>query len=158
MEAYYKNEWDTDTNRDTYFYGKQQGDFWAWSGLVDARVGREWVTQTESLPRADGYLFGVTPFSGVEFLDRIIGTTHASLGYYQLKTSTDPNFAPLSPTDVNANTGRADVMQQFSLPFYAGPVKLAPYVVGDVAGYSEDLNGDPLGAAGAAWALRRPCR
>jgi lipopolysaccharide export system protein LptA len=144
LEAYYKPEWDTDVNENTYFYAKQQGDFWAWTGYVDQRLGRQWITETESLPRLDGYLLGVTPFRNFDVLDRIVSNTHASLGYYRLITSDDPNFMPLSPTDVTTNTGRADIMQEFSLPFYAGPVKLVPYVQGDVAVYSEDLNGNSL--------------
>src|SRR5260370_12787579 len=154
LEAYYKPEWDTDVNENTYFYVKQQDDYWAWTGYVDERIRRPGMPETESLGRADGYLLGVTPFSNLQVLDQLVYNAHASAGYFRLITSNDPGFTPLSPTDVTTNTGRLDIMQELSLPFYAGPVKLVPYVQGDVAAYSRDLDRDSLvrgwGGAGLA--------
>ena len=140
MEAYYKSDWDTDLNQNSYAYVKQQGDFWAWTGLVDDRLGREWVTATEWLPRVDGYAIGVAPF------DLLTYDVHANAAYARLRTSNDPGFTPLSrQTDVATNTGRFDVIQDLSLPFYLGPVKVVPYIEADFAYYSEDVNGDSRG-------------
>src|SRR6185503_3232468 len=51
-------------------------------------------------------------------------------------------------TDRRINTGRVDLMQELSAPFALGPVKLAPYGMLDLAGYTEDLNGN---SAGRVW-------
>ncbi len=51
----------------------------------------------------------------------------------------------LLPTDVNINTGRFDLMQELSVPFSLGPVKLAPYGMLDLTEYTQDLNGDSVG-------------
>jgi hypothetical protein len=40
------------------------------------------------------------------------------------------------------DTARGDVYQRLSLPFDLGPVRLEPYGVGSVTGYSADVNGD----------------
>ncbi len=148
LEAYYKQEFDTDLNQNSYLYVKQQGDYWALTGLVGGRLGREWITETEWLPRVDGFLLGLSPF------DQFTYNAHASAAYARLRTSNDPNFTPLSPTDQNDSTGRLDLIQELSLPFYLGPVKVVPFAELDLAGYSNDLNGDPLGRAWGAAGVR----
>ena len=148
LEAYDKPEWDTDLPQHTFAYVKQQGDYWAWSGLVDDRLGREWVTQTEWLPRVDGIFLGLTPLDGLTY------NAKASAAYARLRTSNDPNFMPLSPTDVATNTGRIDVMQEVSYPFYLGPVKVVPYGELDLADYTDDLNGTNLGRVWGAVGVR----
>ena len=137
LEQYYKNEFDTDVNQNTYFYGKQQQDDWAWTFYTSLH-DRNWVNETEFLPRFDGYLIGQS------FFDMLNYDTHASATWARLRTSTDglPN---VSPTDIEDNTARIDWMQQVSLPFTLGPFRLVPYVMGDVAYYSKDLGGDDVG-------------
>jgi hypothetical protein len=107
------------------------------------------MTETNWLPRADGYLLGQT------FLDDwLVYNGHASAGYGQLFPTKQVPFAYL-PTDVRANTARLDWMQEVSAPFYLGPVKVAPYGVLDTAYYSEDVNGQGrgrlYGGGGVRW-------
>src|SRR5262249_3623498 len=60
-EQYQKPAFDMDVNQETYVYVEQQHNNWAWTFLTEARV-RNWVTETEWLPRADGYLIGQSFF------------------------------------------------------------------------------------------------
>ncbi len=144
LESYSKPEWDDALNQDSYIYFKQQANFWAWTAEAGGHVGQEWITQTETLPRVDGWVFGLSPFEQLP----LNYSAHASGGYYRLKTSNDPDFMPLSPTDVGDSTGRIDFMQTVSLPFYLGPVKVVPYGKLDLADYTNDLNG---GNQGRVW-------
>ena len=150
LEQYYFNTHLNEMNQDTYLYLKQQQDNWAWS--LQAQIGtREWMTQTDWLPKADGYLTGLT------FLDDwLVYNAHASAGYGRLRPADQVPFA-YSPTDIRTDAARLDLMQEISAPFYLGPVKLAPYLKGDLAYYSNDVNGDGrgrlFGGAGVRWNL-----
>src|SRR5207237_1128131 len=124
-------------NKETFLYVKQQQDNWAWSFLAEPRV-RDWVNETESLPRVDGYLIGQS------FFDTLTYSAHGSAGYFQLMPTNLPP-PPASLTTQRVNTGRFDLMQEASLPFYVGPVKVVPYGLLDLTGYTEDLNGDSTG-------------
>ncbi len=145
LEQFYKYEYDTDINQETFVYAKQQQDNWAWTALVEPHI-RTWVTETEWLPRADGWLIGQS------FFDLFVYTTHASAGYAQLIPSTaapEPTAAPpiQAPpnTLVRLNTARFDWMQELSMPFQLGPVKFVPYGRLDLTEYTEDLEDQSRG-------------
>jgi hypothetical protein len=148
LEQFYLNSHLNDMNRDTYLYVKQQQNNWAWS--LQGQVGtQDWMTETNWLPKADGYLLGQS------FLeDWLVYNGHASAGYGQLFPTKQVPFAYL-PTDVRANTARLDWIQEVSVPFYLGPVKVAPYGVLDTAYYSQDVNGEGrgrlYGGGGVRW-------
>jgi hypothetical protein len=131
LEQYYKPEFDTDVNKETYVYLKQQRDNWQWSGLLQPNM-RDWVTETAWLPRADAALIGQS------FLDLFTYNVRGSAGYAELHTTRLPP-PPIALTDRRVDTGRFDVMQDLSLPFYLGPVKVVPYGVIDTAYYTDDL-------------------
>ncbi|MBI2806396.1 MAG: hypothetical protein HYX68_15560 [Planctomycetes bacterium] len=148
LEQYYFNTHLNELNQNTYLYAKQQQDNWAWSLFGQISV-REWVTETDWLPKADGYLTGQT------FLDDwLVYNARASAGFGRLRPSSLAPFAYM-PTDIRTDAGRVDLLQDISLPFYLGPVKVAPYVVGDLAYYSQDVSGDSrgrlYGGAGLRW-------
>lgn len=138
IEQYFLNEWLTDYNQETFLYVKQQQEQWAWNLLVEPRL-RRWTTEASALPRADGWLLGQKLFD-----DWVTMNVRGSAGYFMLRTPDRPSYAYL-PTDVNVDTGRFDLWSEFSLPFTAGPFRFAPYLVGDVAGYTADVNGDAAG-------------
>jgi hypothetical protein len=146
LEQYYKREFDQDPNQDTYLYVKQQQNNWAWTGLVEPRI-RNWVTETESLPRVDGYLLGES------FFDLFTYNVHGSAGYFQLKPTTEPP-PPVEVTQMSDSTGRFDLNQEISLPFYAGPVKVAPYAILDLTYYTQDLTGSDQGRVYGAGGVR----
>jgi hypothetical protein len=149
LEQYYKREFDTDPNQETFLYVKQQQNNWAWTGIAEPRI-RNWVTETEWLPRFDGYLLGES------FFDLLTYNAHASVAYAQLKVTNVPPFPDpaVQPTDVNTSTGRFDIFQEISLPFYFGPVKVVPYAVLDLTYYTEDLTGSDRGRIYGAGGVR----
>jgi hypothetical protein len=137
---------DTYINQETYLYVKQQRDNWAWTLLTEQRV-RNWVTETDQLPGLDGYLIGQS------FFDLLTYNAHASAGYYHLEPSHAPP-PPFSITDRSDRTGRFDLFQELSLPFYLGPVKLAPYGVLDLTEYTNDLDNNSVGRVYGGGGLR----
>jgi hypothetical protein len=142
LEQYYLDSHLNDLNYDTYLRVKQQQGIWAWTAYGQVRT-REWETETNWLPKADFYAYGKT-FSFDRFEDLFVYNVHASAGYAQLMPTNVVPFAYL-PTDVRTDTARLDLWQDISMPFYLGPVKLAPYGVLDLTYYSSDVNGDDLG-------------
>jgi hypothetical protein len=169
LEQYFKREFDQDPNQATFVYGKHQGDFWAYSALAQGRIN-PWITTTEWLPRLDGYLQGVSLFDG------LISNTRVGAGLARLSPSNDPanpvagggTLGGPAPTGLLAGTlvppfyqtlqqtslGRAHIFQELLYPVDAGPVRLAPYLVGDAAAYSNDLTGEAQGRLWGGAGLR----
>jgi hypothetical protein len=146
LEQFYQNEFHNDLNQETSLYVKQQIDRWAWSLLVEPRV-RSWVTETEWLPRADGY------WLGQKFFDLLTYNAYATAGYARLRPAEEPAF-PYSPTDAPVDTGRFNIWQDISLPFQAGPFKVVPYSVLNLGYYTEDLSADDQGRVYGGGGLR----
>jgi lipopolysaccharide export system protein LptA len=142
IEQYYLDSHLNDLNYDTYLRVKQQHGNWAWTLYGQVSVN-DWLTETNWLPKADGYLLGQT-FSFNNLEDLFVYNGHISAGYAQLLPASQVPYAYL-PTDVRTNTVRLDLMQDISMPVYLGPFKVAPYLVGDLTYYSEDVNGDAVG-------------
>lgn len=140
LEQYYKQEFDTSINNETYFYVRQIHNQFAWTGLAKPHL-RDWVTENVWLPRADGYIIGQS------FFDLFTYDAWGNAGYAQLKPTTVPPlpWPPQQMTDVSDSTGRFDLAQELALPFYLGPVKVVPYGVLDLTYYSKDLNGNNQG-------------
>jgi hypothetical protein len=137
LEQYYKTEFDNEYNQQTFLYVKQQRDNWAWTALVEPRI-RNWVTETEWLPRADGVLIGESLFNVFTY------NVQASAGYAQLQPTHLPP-PPFQVTDRRDDTGRFDLTQELSLPFTLGPFRIVPYGVFDLTYYTEDLTGNDRG-------------
>ncbi len=134
LPQYYLNEYLTGLNQETYAYLKQQQNFWAWTLLGDVRVDMPWVTRTNWLPKADLWGLGISLFDYANY------NAHLSAGFAQLKTADLP--PPVTPTDRPVDTGRLDLFQDLSLPLYAGPLKIVPYVQADFAYYSQGIQGN----------------
>lgn len=137
FEQFYKQEFDLDIDQETFAYVKQQQNNWAWTLLAEPRL-RDWVTETEWLPKGDGYLIGQS------FFELLTYNVHASAGYAQLRPTEEPP-PPILPTDVRVDTGRFDLWQDLSLPFNLGAVRLVPYGVLDLTHYTEDRTGADTG-------------
>jgi hypothetical protein len=146
LEQYYKREFDQDPNQETFLYVKQQQGNWAWTALVEPRI-RNWVTETEWLPKGDGYLIGQSLFNLLTY------DAHASAGYAMLRIGQVPGD-PVTVTDRPISTGRVDLWQDLSLPLALGPVKVVPYLVGDMTYYTEDLTGSGQGRLYGAAGVR----
>jgi hypothetical protein len=144
LEAYYEPEFDQDPNQETYLFIKQQQQNWMWSVLAQPDL-TPWWTETEWLPRADGWLLGQS------FFDRLTYNAHASAAFAHLRPASvyidnlNMPVTPLEPTDQNISTGRADLWQTLSMPLTAGPFKIVPYGNLDLTYYTQDLEGTDVG-------------
>ncbi len=151
LEQFFKREWEEDINQETFVYLKYQQDNWALSLLVEPAL-RPWITETEWLPRADGYLIGQDLFERLTYFAR------ANAGYarFQPTNRVPPTFpATPQPTDFfrtrplppssdfprrfDLELGRFDLYQELDLPLEAGPFKVVPYGLLDLTHYTETL-------------------
>lgn len=147
-EQFYKLRFDQDPNTETfaYLYGGV-GNF-AWSGLAQVNVNRPWVTETQWLPRLDAALIGES------FFDTLVSTTRVSGGYAQFRPAVQGAASDVPGEQRAVDTARGDVYQRLSLPFDLGPVRLEPYGVGSITGYSADVNGESNGRLYGGGGLR----
>jgi len=143
LEQYFKNEFDTDPVQTTHIYARQDLGYNAAAGLIGQVNVRDWVTDTQWLPKAD---FWVT---GQSFLDVITYSSQVGAGYAQLQLSNVPE-PYVSPTDVASSAGRFHWMQEAAIPFSLGALRVVPYLKGDLAYYTSDINPDS-GGLGRAW-------
>jgi len=82
FEQYYKQEFDFGPTQESFLYlTYQKENLWS-SGLVLPRVGQNWMTRTEWLPKVDGAIVGQS------FWDLFSYNARASAGYAQLSPST----------------------------------------------------------------------
>jgi hypothetical protein len=157
LQEYFKREFDTDPNQANFIYVKQQQDIWAWSGLAQVRTA-PFLTTTQWLPRADGYLLGLSLF------DIFTSNTQVSAGYARLSPSSDPDlpiagtnipsFPVEDPTTRRVSTGRFSVFEELSAPFTLGAFRVVPYAKGMAADYTSDLDGSNLGRFWGGGGLR----
>src|SRR5262249_12698546 len=122
---------------------------------------RNWVTETQWLPRGDAYLIGQS------FFDRLTYNAQLTAAYANLRLTSDPQqalFTPRPPppffppypraTDVNTSTGRISLWQELDAPFDLGPFKVVPYGKLLLAGYTNDINGDSVARVWGAGGVR----
>jgi hypothetical protein len=146
IEQYYKRAWDLDPNFDTFGFLKQQDSNWEWTFMVRPRL-RHWVTMTQDLPRFDGWLIGQ------DFFRFITYSSSVNAEYANLRISNDP-LPQVSVTDQNDATFRGDWYNEVEVPFYLGPLKLSPYGMWHLTGYSQDLQGNSIGRSWEAGGVR----
>lgn len=136
-EQFYKNEFDTGRNLESYAYLNGATGNLGGSLLAQGNTFRPWVTEAQSLPRVDGYLLGESFFDG-----RVNYSARGSAGYYRLSPATKAPL-PVAGTDLSRyDLGRFDVNQELSAPLDVGPIRLTPYGVFDAAYYTRDNTGD----------------
>ena len=144
LEQFYEREWDELKDQTTGLELKQILDNSSWSVTTDFRVN-DFFTRTEWLPRLDHFRLG-EPL----LLDRITWHEHSHVGYANLETATTPldpvdaaKFDPLA-WEAPREGLRAATRQEIDWPFQAGPVKVVPYALGEVAHWGEVLSGDEM--------------
>lgn len=151
LEQYYEREWDQLKDQTTGLELKQFLDNTSWAVSADVRLN-EFFTQTEWLPRLDVQTFGQSLFGG-----RLLWHQHSHAGYAKFKVAAPPANAVEAPlfnllaweTDAaglaaNREGLRAGTRQELDLPVDVGPVKVVPYVLGDVTYWGEDLAGNDV--------------
>ena len=97
------------------------------------------MTETRWLPKLSGALLGQS------FFDAFTYNARADVGYAQFRPSVIYPFPVLDTEKKRLDTGRIDWWQELSLPLNAGPLRVVPYGVVDLTGYTEDLDGGSRG-------------
>jgi len=140
LQEYFEREWD-EQDLTTGLELKRLVDNGSWAVTADARLN-EFFTQTEWLPRLDHFRLG-QPLWG----DRLTWYEHTSVGYARLRTASEPldpvdasQWHPL-PWEVTESGLRAASRQELNLPLEMGPVKVVPYLLGELGYWQADLNG-----------------
>ena len=160
LEEYHKTEWDEHKDEVTGVELKQLLDQQSWSISSDVWLNG-FVTQTQWVPRLDHFLLGQSLF------DRLTWSAHTHVGYAQLYTAalpsagTEPTNASLpweTDTAGNRYTSRSGVVaatrQELDLPLQLGPLKLTPYVLGEIAYWQQDRDESELTRAYGQAGLR----
>lgn len=148
LEQYYKNEFDMGPSQQSFAqFAWQRRNFGA-TALVQDRMNRQWVSETNWLPRIDGHLIGQTFFD-----DLFVYSARGSAAYGQARPSEYIPY-PLLSTDRRVDTGRFDAWQELSVPLSLGPVKFAPYGILELTEYTSDLNGNEVGRVYGAGGAR----
>jgi hypothetical protein len=145
MEQYFYNEYHNGPDEETSLYVKQQQGIWAWTALVEPRI-RDWMTETEWLPKVDGYLLGEKLFGLFTWNVRgDVAFAHLRRADQPPPDNQPPPPLPFYFTTQNVETGRFDLGQELSLPFTLGAFTLVPYATLDLASYTQALNGEDRG-------------
>jgi hypothetical protein len=143
LDQYYNNDWVNGLDESSYLYVKQQQNNWAWNALLEQRIGRDWLTETDSLPNVRGY------WLGQDFLNMFSNNLTAGAGYFRLQPTNQPP-PPLGVgdlpqvTDLPDQTGRFDVWDELSLPFQVGDFKIVPYGLAEAAYYTKGTTGNDV--------------
>jgi len=144
LESFYEVEWDELKDQDTRLELKKIDENASWS-ISGATQLNPFFTTTEWYPRGDHFWLGKSLLN-----DMFTWYEHTNVGYAKYNIADAPtnptqlaNFT-LLPWEVPATGERIASRQEIDLPLLLGPVKLAPYVLGEAAHWGEDLTGNDL--------------
>ncbi len=154
LEEYYKREWDGLKDESTGVELKRIHDNTSWSITADYRLN-DFFTQTNWLPRADHFWLGQPLMN-----DAFTWYEHSNAAYAQFKRTTVPDNVSVGPVtgaagpfnylpwEVDSREGeRLATRQEIDWPFQLGAVKVVPYMLGELAHWGQDVNGEPLDRA-----------
>ncbi len=142
---YFKSEWDEQKDPTTDLgLSYRTGDM-SMSLFAQDRLDN-FVTETNWLPRFDHYLLGQSLLA-----DKLTWFEHTSVGYAQFRVATLPDPAAgdeqtshLNWEPQNFSGGRFVTRNELDLPLELGPVKVVPYVLGEIGNWGQDINGQDL--------------
>ena len=156
LEEYLQREWDTQKDESTDLEIRKNYENMSFSITAAVRIN-DFFTETDRLPQLDHYWLGQPLFN-----DNVTWYEHTNLGYLSQGHATAPTppddegkFTLLpweSPTGLNSS--RLATRNELDLPEQIGPVKVVPYVLGEVAHWDEDLDHDSLNRAYGVAGLR----
>jgi len=144
LQEYYQQECDELKDMTTGFELKRTTENMSWSITGDMRLN-DFFTQTEWLPRADHFWLGQPLLSDV-----FTWYEHTSIGYARfrrLEPPSNPADQPFNflPWEINSRSGeRLATRHEVDWPFQLGDVKLVPYVLGELAHWGQDIDGDAV--------------
>lgn len=142
-ESYFEKDFDSGKDLDTLAYLRQQPDEnWTWSLLAQPTINR-FENNTAWLPRGDLNTLGVPLLGGW-----LNWSQHTSLGYAALNQAQAPTnpmdtFSPL-PYFTDASGLVTMTRHELTAPFNLGPIKLAPYLMGEAAYWSDSFTNQSI--------------
>ncbi len=144
LEQYYEREWDTHKDATTGLWLERNLGPHSFNLTADYQINR-FYTQTSWLPRFDHFLLGQSLFA-----DRAVWHGHSHVGYGRMRVASTPlnateiaKFDPLA-WEADVQGARIGTRQEIDFPFQAGPVKVVPYMLGDLTFWQEDLAGNDV--------------
>ena len=148
LEEYYKREWDELKDESTDVELKWRHENMSLSLFAGVRLD-DFFTETEWLPRLDHYWLGQSLLS-----DTLTWYEHSSAGYAEFRTASLPNASTgdqavthLPWEAENRQGGRFVTRNEFDYPVQLGPVKVVPYLLGELGYWGEDLSGQSVNRA-----------
>ena len=144
LEQFYERSWDQEKDYTTGLWLERNIGTQSFNLVADAHVNR-FFTQTSWLPKLDHFVLGQSLFS-----DNVVWHSHSSVGYGKLRAAEAPinpiDLAPFNnlPWEANVGGARIGTRNELDLPLQFGPLKVVPYVLGDLTYWQEDLSGNDL--------------
>ncbi len=146
LEQYFETEWDTFKDQETLLELKRSQGNRLWTLLGTVRTN-EFFTQTQRLQWQHTWLGQPLLGGWLYWYER------TTLGYVDLKTASVPSdpvdrakFA-LLPWERDREGERFITTHELELPLNLGPVQVAPYLLGQLGHWGEDLSGNALDRA-----------
>ena len=151
LEQYYEAEWEEGYEQRTWLDLRRPIDNRELRLLTSVRVN-PFFTQTEWWPRLDHYYMGQPLVR-----DSVTWYEHSNVAYARqslpetptlgLNNSQTNGYWTTLPYENNVIGQRLATRHELDLPFQAGPVKLVPYALGELANWGQDLSQSPINRA-----------
>jgi hypothetical protein len=151
LEQYYEAEWEEGYEQRTWLDLRRPIDNRELRLLTSVRVN-QFFTQTEWWPRLDHYYLGQPLIR-----DAVTWYAHSNVAYARqslpqtptlgLNNSQTNGYWTTLPYENNVIGQRLATRHELDLPFQAGPVKIVPYALGELANWGQDLSQSPINRA-----------
>jgi lipopolysaccharide export system protein LptA len=142
LEQWYEDEFDRKKDNETRLMLEQKFDNVAWTLLAQPQLN-DFENSTEWSPKGDIFALAEPIFGSP-----VTWTSHSSAGYAKLNRAEVPSdpadiFTPL-PYYGDVNGEVIMTRSEVTLPFTAGPFVVAPFAMGEIAHWGEDLTGNSM--------------
>jgi hypothetical protein len=151
LEQYYEAEWEEGYEQRTWLDLRRPIDNRELRLLTSVRVN-QFFTQTEWWPRLDHYYLGQPLVR-----DAVTWYEHSNVAYARQSLPQTPTLGRNNsqtngywttlPYENNVIGQRLATRHELDLPFQAGPVKIVPYALGELANWGQDLAQSPINRA-----------
>lgn len=152
LEQFFEREWDDQKDQDTRIEIKRTVENQSLALELQPRIN-DFFLETERLPELNHFVIGQSLL-----MDRLTWYEHTTLGYLRQNPAApatdlrDP-FS-LLPYEAPVEGERVATRQALELPLDAGPMKVVPFALGELAHWGDDLTQDDLQRAYGQLGLR----
>ncbi|MFK7767702.1 MAG: organic solvent tolerance protein OstA [Mariniblastus sp.] len=143
LEQFYEREWDTRKDHTTGFWLERNVGTQSFNLTGDLQIN-DFFTHTSGL-NFKQFVLGQQVFN-----NRAIWHSQTQAGYVRMRTAEAPTtaaelakFDPLA-WEANVDGFRVGTRHEIDFPMQVGPVKVIPYLLGDMTFWQEDLSGNDL--------------